>query len=1407
MPISTDLSQAPYYDDANNALADNYHRILFRPQVPVQARELTQLQDILQNQIERFGDNIFVTGTIIKGCNFSFDSNYNYVKVKDLRPVDGQPVQTSSYVGLIAHEPSSNLYAICFNYQDGYESQDPDLKTLYFKYITGGTSGQSAFSPGSQISFYQTTDIATAAANNGINPSYFANADVTIASTTGAVGQGYAMTVSSGIIFQKGHFIQVAAPETVIIDKYSQYPDATVAGFLIEENIVTELQDTNLLDNATGYSNYKAPGAHRLQLLPQLVAYTKTSAPANNFFVLAEWEGGNLVREFQDTQYSVIGDEMARRTYEEAGNFVVRPFNVTMQPGNTTHNFAVVSAGLAYVGGHRIEQLNNVYVPVRKGNDQLTTPNQSVQTNWDNSVYVGEFVGNIPTHVGPVLSLRDTAGAKISNGQYANGTPAGNEIGTAKTTYIVQSSGTIGAPDCLYKLHLTDIRMNLGKSFNDVKAVHYNGGTAGNAHADIAKTYDSTANTYIAALNNPSKAAFLADTKKKGIINLSQSGNLPQYIYRTIANTTLTTSGNSSLVTLGNTTTFAYANSSNGQLSVLDEPSIVVVPTSITGNIAYANVTLTKSGNLVLASSNTTIIANGSTSFNTDYQVGDYIAAGGVVRRITAIANSTQMTVDKAYTSGNTSSTHSKCYPVNVPINISQRNSRFVITDTAQQNMRIDLVAANGSTETLSANMNISVHFHAKQPQSSDRNLNANTRVVVDINTSNNINGTTGPWCLGIPHVYNIRNVYKSSNTGTLTANLSSGNAYILCSTSGFSNGVSLSGVGIPAGATANVVNSTSMLLSSAATTTNNLVVIKWAYYSNSANDDVTSAFSLKTGQRDAIHDLGFIKVNPATLPTPIANGDLLTIVFDAFKPFSTGKGYIAGDSYTTLVNSNTFNYESVPSYVSKNGDEYFLRDSIDFRPFAVNTAVYTNSFSSATINPPYTTVLGDVATGTANTELYVAAPTQNFNHDVYHYSGRIDKIVLNSYGDYQIVEGKASDNPVPPADVKGAMTLATIAVPPYPSYVSTILTTNVATSYSTAAVVDQNRVYTMRDIGKLDKRVQNLEYYTSLNLLEQQTSSLTIASSVTGANRFKNGIFVDNFQTTDMLDTANPEYKIGLSTSETALVPIYNTDTVTLRYGVGSGTTSNGGIITLAANGSESSIISQIYGTETLQAAAAVYTYTGQVVCHPKHDPVPDSKTLATTTLSKPSAPATSTSNTATLTASLSYAGAPARGPAGNIYWGPLVWSIGAVGYGAVSISISGPNGYTYTKTLIATDSVAGKFAGSGFITDTLGGQVGAGAVCPGTYTLSVTRTPLSGYTEGAVNINANVTVSPVTAAATPDTAKGTGITTGALSTIITVDRTTAISAPVLPSSANSASSNGLIYIPSANGINNFTP
>lgn len=1372
MAIETNLNSAPYYDDINQALDNNYHRILFRPAVPVQARELTQIQDILQNQIERFGDNIFVTGSIIKGCNFSFDTSYHYIKVQDLRPIDNQPVQPVSYVGFLGYEPTSNLYAICYNYQDGFESQAPNLKTLYFKYLNTGTAGQSTFSPGSQITFYQTKEIDQVG-----SATLFSNADVKIASSVDSVGKGYAMTVSSGILFQKGHFIQVPDNSTVIVEKYSQYPNNVVAGFLIDESIVTYNQDPSLLDNASGYTNYNAPGADRLRLTPRLAVFPTEDAPSNNFFSLVEWQNGNIVRSFQETQYSLIGNEMAKRTYEASGNFVIKPFKVTVQDANSSHNFAVISSGIAYIEGHRVEQLNNIYVPIRKGTDLKDSVAQKLQTNYDNSILVGEFVGSFPTNVMPTLSLRSLSGNKISNGQYSNTSAPGSEIGTAKVLGIQYYNGTIGEPDCLWKLYLTDIDMKLGKNFRDVKSVYYNTGVFG--CADIVRNLDKVSNTYIASIENSSKSSLVFDTAKTGLTHLTQGQSLPKYVYRTISNTDINkTTGLSSLIQLVGAE-FPYG---NGELTPNELTSVVIVPYSAEDNAQYSNVTPSKAGNVVVTSGSANVSANLSypTTFTTDYQVGDYIAAGTItdttdLRRIINIANNTFMTVDKQFATSNTNATHSKCYPLNVPINIQQRNTKITVSGNDSELLAIQLVGANGTNESLSKALNVSVHHNAVL-QGLDRNLQTNTNIVVLINTSNNAAGTAGPWCLGIPYAYKLKKVYKTSNTGTIVGNISSSSTTLTVgSTTGFSNGVVLFGQGIPAGTTANVASGTSFTLSSAATASIDYNTIKWAYYSNNEVDDVTSSFYLQDGQTDALFEHSFVAFNPSSINTTIANGDLITVVFDAFRPQSSGRGYISVESYDDLA------YETIPSFKDKNNTEYFLRDSVDFRQFVANSAAYVNTLTAATCNPPYSAVPADIVNTppTTNTELYIVAPDQHFQYDVGQYVGRIDKLVINSFGKYQIIEGKPSENPIPPSDIKGGMTLAQINIPPFPSYTATLFTTNVSSSYVTSSVINQNRVYTMRDIAKLDKRVQNLEYYTSLSLLEKETDSLKIVSDVTGANRFKNGIFVDNFTTTDLMDLDNPEFRASLSTSESSVVPLYALDRVNLNFANGTGTAANGSIIRLSTDtvSSEVSIINQRLATETFQCATVPYTYCGTIIVSPKVDPIPKvCNKKWHTDQAQPT-------RKVHIPYILYQFGSPVAHIAGGFDIStlkagqPLYWAVGAVGYSSFSVTITGPNGYTYTEVLKPRNDLAGapnvnRFEAGVWIPYTY----------PGTYTISYSKILQSGFTSESISTAhpSSCVVTPVIPLSTPDTGRGVGKVVGKLTTIILADSTRGYVPPV---------------------------
>ena len=75
----TNLNVSPYYDDF--AESKDFHRVLFRPGFAVQARELTQLQSILQNQIERHGRHVFKEGTVVIPGAVGFTNEYYAVKL------------------------------------------------------------------------------------------------------------------------------------------------------------------------------------------------------------------------------------------------------------------------------------------------------------------------------------------------------------------------------------------------------------------------------------------------------------------------------------------------------------------------------------------------------------------------------------------------------------------------------------------------------------------------------------------------------------------------------------------------------------------------------------------------------------------------------------------------------------------------------------------------------------------------------------------------------------------------------------------------------------------------------------------------------------------------------------------------------------------------------------------------------------------------------------------------------------------------------------------------------------------------------------------------------------------------------------------------------------------------------
>lgn len=511
MAIETDLNVSPYFDDFDET--KNFHRVLFKPAVAVQARELTQLQTILQNQIERFGDNVLSQGTIIKGCNFVEVPDLGYIKILDLQ-TDGQPVSMSNYVDLRAVGLTTGIEAKVITVATGLVSQTPDLNTLFVKYLGTGSSDQKTFSATENIELrnFSTGEVITT---------------VTAAGTVdgSSVGFGYATRISDGVIYQKGNFVRVDAQLTVI-SKYTNSPDQLVVGFETTESIVNSNNDTSLLDNANGFNNFNAPGADRLKLTSTLTTKTLAAGLADeNFLIIQEYAGGRVVRKSVDTQYQRIFDAMHERTKDESGNYTVNDYAVNIEAGSNTDFINItVGQGKSYVEGRKVELIDTIRVPVEKATETAIEEAQTIATNIGNYVLVDEYFGNFDPHIATTVDLYDTALQAANNSGISL---SGSKIGEAKVRSVVYESGTEGDPAAVYRIYIFDINMNSGETFNDVASLYYNSGTSNeDGAADLVST----------TIFEPNFKRAIFPSGRSGLAALPSSGETADFIHRTVDN-------------------------------------------------------------------------------------------------------------------------------------------------------------------------------------------------------------------------------------------------------------------------------------------------------------------------------------------------------------------------------------------------------------------------------------------------------------------------------------------------------------------------------------------------------------------------------------------------------------------------------------------------------------------------------------------------------------------------------------------------------------------------------------------------------------------------------------------------------------------------------------------------------
>ena len=1242
MPQQTNLNVSPYYDDYS--YSSQYYKVLFKPGVSVQVRELNTMQSMLQGQIESFGDNIFSNGTIVSGCNFQTFYNYPYAKLNDL-DIFGGTINIGAYLNMGVMNATTGLRGIIINGETGFIANDPNLNTIYINYTNSGFDGVNYFSTFSEgdiltifnpvyngienisinnggVGFSNTNQIIAVSAiavintvgftvgqyiTNGrganvqissIDPNTrassgqvilsiqprnvdlanasltanawtFANSDtltivgsnssagqvsgiigvgfrgqlvttatgsiqttlilskgigyttvpymtvvssnnasglstlqlvaqnyitkVAVANVAQAVGSGYAFGVSRGVIFSEGFFLDVQ-PQTIVVDKYNtspNYPNNVCVGFSVEEQIIDYTQDQSLLDPAST-TNQNAPGADRLKLVPTLVLTNPTDAASNTaFFTIGQWNQGNFVKQNQQTVYSIIGDTMAQRTYEQTGDFVVDEFLLTTQsPTNTAfegHFFnVVIDPGLAYLQGYRTPTYTNDILQDDKGLDTNVTNNYTISLAYGNYFIVDQVGGTWTFNQGETVYLYDTAKTFLSNTSLvktANSAPVGNLIGTADIRSMTTLSGIPGSAGASYQMYVFNIQMANGCSISQVQSIYANASSNGGI-CDVIPSIISSGNTYGGQVFDSKKSTMLFPARVESLKN----ANNISYQYRTVNTTAKLSNAGIISVTAPSGDLFPYGPGADLDLDQLSF-DLYVAPTE-----ADAVFVANGSGTISVSTVTGNVIGT-STNFLSVFNVGDWIYVynnvGYDLHNIINIVNNTFMVVESNATFINTASHYVQVFPKNVPIPLGQGNVTANVNGTGAV-LTINLgTALNDTGDDGFGDRAVTVGFNILRSDVSSSSKTANRQRFVKIDVANNVGGTTGPWCLGVPDAFRLRGVYIGN--------------------------------------------------SSVDTTGSNWI----------------SSFSINNNQNLDFYDLSALVMN-SQAPYNFLGNEYILVEFDYFSVTSPGLyttvSYVGSNANTIaamdsldlddLTSNNGVNSMEIQSFFTSTGKEIPLMQAFDFRPYNANTVLPTTSTSTAPVNPPYAVNFG-------SNEKKFPLPNSLFTCDLEYYLGRIDIVTLDTHSNINIVQGipATAGQRIAPIPPKNTMLLGSISVPAYPNIslnpspsFAEIINTGVNNGQFSSGLIgratvtvsinngqlpyNQPQNYTMADIGTLDRRLQAVEYYVSLSQLESNVANMNIPSSVDpSANRFQFGYFVDDFSTQLFSALNDPQY------------------------------------------------------------------------------------------------------------------------------------------------------------------------------------------------------------------------------------------------------------------------------------------
>ena len=1080
--MTINFNVSPYYDDYDTS--KDFLRVLFRPGYSVQARELTTLQTILQNQVTRFGNHIFENGSMVIPGSVNVNNEVNFMKLNDLQDGDSVNTYLTQFRDKVITGSISGAKALvedtsqCDCMIDG----DSTIPSLHFTMMDSGTSGATKkFVAGEEITALAVDN--TTAANFRLTANQVGDLKVTIKSfgdtgnvgttytnnaTTDVLGKSYRVEVREGIYYIDGFFVKNAEIH-LYISRFNTSPSNRV-GFQITEDVVTPEEDTSLNDNAQGTNNFAAPGAHRYKISLALKRLPIGGTDSIKFVELIRIKDGIVQQKVERASYAELEKTLARRTFDESGSYETNKFKLSIKehlddgtgvgvyqasPGSTSSSFdstatygdtdkfaVVVDPGKAYVEGFEVESTQTTYYAVDKSRP---TTDSSGTTSENNSIIredarpVGTTIGNYAivrnvTNAPAVdtfekVFLFDSSGAAwLSSGTSSYTAPNqvissyAGLVGTAFIRSFQLHNGSYSSPT--FKSSLFNVVMNDGKSFaRDVTWLVSSSNGAVTGTADFYAEVDPT-----------------ADSEQ---INISGTISLPNQTGG--SNVTLTGVGTS----FQNELKVGDALVHNGQsigfvVSIASGISATVQRPANSDNTSLTGVSITVGrAQLKEPESNSLIYPTGY-AFTKSIKGFDTGAGTDTLEQ-------TQHTVRRVNTNTTTGAG-------NFVMTLSNLNETF-LSDTDLSNYTL-IRNDTGAVLNITA---ADISFDD----------DANRKEVTIASGVNSTSCTLYTSVLQVNAAATEKTKVRSSATETFTGKTNVVKPEIELS---YADGIDITSVKMVPG------NFTS--------------------FTEPASVDITANYELDTGQRLTHYQKARLKLKAGA---PIPTGAIQV----KYRYFSyTGAGnFFSVDSYSAI------NYEDIPSFefkdITGNTTTIDLHDVIDYRPVISGT----NSFT-----PEIPKIGTDLTTPVA------------------FYVGRKDKVSVSSTGDIQIVAGQPSEYPQEPEDPKQGLVLATMDIPPYTKNVSDV-----------KVFQRDNRRYTMRDIGGLEKRIKSLEYYTSLSLLEKDTKATAIKDATTGLDRFKNGFVVDDFTGHGIGDVKSEDYNVSIDKKNRTLRPAHFTDALTI--------------------------------------------------------------------------------------------------------------------------------------------------------------------------------------------------------------------------------------------------------------------